>query len=118
MVNHARSPLLVPEEVKLTRSGMSKLEVLVLELFTIDGLSPGPVSGREVAPLAHKVGDDAVERGPLVAEPLLPGAEGAEVLRRLGHHVVTELENKTFFLVPSVFSRNASRKVKNLEPAF
>ena len=42
--------------------------------------------------LAHEVGDHPVEGGALEAEALLAGAEGAEVLRRLGHHVGTQLE--------------------------
>ena len=42
--------------------------------------------------LAHEVGDDPVEGGALEPEALLAGAEGAEVLRRLGHHVGTQLE--------------------------
>ena len=41
--------------------------------------------------LAHEVGDDPVEGGVLEAETLLPGAESAEVLRGLGHHVSAQL---------------------------
>ena len=33
-----------------------------------------------------------MEGGALEAKALLAGAEGAEVLRRLGHHVGTQLE--------------------------
>ena len=46
--------------------------------------------------LAHEVGDDPVEGGALEPEALLPGAEGAEVLRGLGHHVSAQL-NRTRF---------------------
>jgi hypothetical protein len=42
--------------------------------------------------MEHKVWDDAVELGPGIAKALLAGAEGAEVLCRLGHHIVVELE--------------------------
>ena len=42
--------------------------------------------------LAHEVGDDPVEGGSFVAKALLSGAEGAEVLGSLGHHVITELK--------------------------
>ena len=42
--------------------------------------------------LAHEVGDHPVEGGALEPEALLAGAEGAEVLRRLRHHVGTQLE--------------------------
>ena len=49
-----------------------------------------------VSHLAHEVGDDPVEGGALEPEALLPGAEGAEVLRGLGHHVSAQL-NRTRF---------------------
>ena len=39
--------------------------------------------------LAHEVGDHPVEGGTLESEALLAGAEGAEVLRGLWHHVGT-----------------------------
>ena len=41
--------------------------------------------------MAHEVGDDAVEAGSLVAEALLAGAQGTEVLGRLGNDIATEL---------------------------
>ena len=43
--------------------------------------------------LAHEVGDDAVEGGALVAVALLPGAQRAEVLAGLGHHVASQLKS-------------------------
>ena len=43
--------------------------------------------------LAHEVGDDAVEGGPLEAVPLLPCAERAEVLAGFGNHVASQLQN-------------------------
>ena len=46
------------------------------------------------AHLAHEVGDDPVEGGALEAEALLAGAESAEVLRGLGHHVSAQLKHK------------------------
>lgn len=71
---------------------MPQLEVLVGKLLAIDGLASRAIASGEVAALEHKVGDDAVELGALVAEALLAGAEGAEVLGRLGDDVVKELE--------------------------
>jgi hypothetical protein len=89
---------------------VDQLEVLVAELLAVDGLSTGALSrvsqlscGSEVsaityvAPgkvtaLQHELGDDAVELGVLVAEALLAGAEGAEVLGRLGDDIVEEVE--------------------------
>ena len=44
--------------------------------------------------LAHEVGDDAVEAGPLEPVSLLAGAQGAEVLRGLGDDVSSQLEAK------------------------
>ncbi len=46
----------------------------------------------EVAALEHEVRDDAVERGALIAEALLAGAEGTEVLGGLGDNVVKQVE--------------------------
>lgn len=46
------------------------LEVLVCELLPVDGLSPSPVTSGEVTALAHEVGDDSMELGPLVVEGL------------------------------------------------
>lgn len=72
--------------------GVLVLEVLVLELAAVDRHPAGPVPAREVTALAHEVGDDAVEAGPLVMEPsaLFSGAESSEVLRG-SRHVGVEL---------------------------
>lgn len=43
-------------------------EVLVRELLAVDGLAAGAIALREVAGLAHELGDDAVERAPFVVE--------------------------------------------------
>ena len=93
-------------------------EVLVGELLAVDGLAtsalcdgstpvcrgtvksfsprsaagPTHVATGEVTALQHELGDDAVELGALVAEALLAGAEGTEVLGRLGDYIVVELE--------------------------
>lgn len=50
------------------------------------------VTTGEVTTLEHEIRDDAVERGALVAEALLAGAESTEVLSGLGHDGVVELE--------------------------
>ena len=78
---------------------MPELEVLVRELLAVDGLAAGAVAAGEVARLAHEVRDDAVEDAVLVAEglarpadPLLAGAQRAEVLARLRGDVDAELE--------------------------
>ena len=64
------------------RAGVLELKVLILELGAVDGLAAGAVAGGEVAALAHELGDHAVERRALVAEALLAGAQGTEVLQR------------------------------------
>jgi hypothetical protein len=50
------------------------------------------VATGEVTTLEHELGDDTVELGAAVAEALLAGAQGAEVLSRLGDDIVEELE--------------------------
>jgi hypothetical protein len=67
-------------------------EVLIGELLAVDGLATSAVATGEVTTLEHELGDDAVERGSLVAEALLAGAESAEVLGSLRDLVVVEVE--------------------------
>lgn len=50
------------------------------------------ISTSEVTTLQHEVWNDTVELAALVAEALLAGAEGAEVLSGLRDDVVEELE--------------------------
>ena len=50
------------------------------------------VATGEVTALKHELWDDAVEARALVAEALLAGAEGAEVLSGLRHVLVVEVE--------------------------
>ncbi len=78
---------------------MLELEVLVLEFLAVDALATGAVAGGEITALDHELLDDAVEDAALVAqglaglaEALLAGAETAEVLGRLGHDVIVQLE--------------------------
>merc|ERR1719486_454606 len=70
---------------------MLELEVLILELLSVDGLAAAAVAIREVAALNHELRDDAVEGGSLVVErlalvalTLFASAQSAEVLGRLG----------------------------------
>uniref|UniRef100_A0A8C6SUZ7 Uncharacterized protein n=1 Tax=Neogobius melanostomus TaxID=47308 RepID=A0A8C6SUZ7_9GOBI len=67
--------------------GVRQFEVLVSKHFSVDGLSSGAVVPCKVAALAHEFGDDAVETGAFVAEALLSGAQGAEVLRGFGDNI-------------------------------
>ncbi|GER42321.1 chaperone protein ClpB [Striga asiatica] len=82
------------------RPGVLPHEVLVGELGAVDRLAADAVSRREIAALAHEIGDHAVEGRPLVMEglagfsdALLAGAQGAEVLGCLRDHVCEELHH-------------------------
>jgi len=72
-----------------------QLEVLILELVSVDALATGAVVVREVSALAHEAGDHAVEARPLEAESLLSGTQRTEVLSCLGNHIVTEIHDDT-----------------------
>jgi len=76
-----------------TRSDVLKLEVFVGKLFAVDGLAAGAVVVGEVATLAHEVRNDPVKATALEAEPLLTGAQGTEILSRLGDNIRTELHD-------------------------
>jgi hypothetical protein len=78
---------------------MLELEVLVLELGTVYRLTASAIAGCKVTTLNHELFDHTVEHGALVvkrfatlANALLSGAESAEVLGRLGHDIIEELE--------------------------
>ena len=63
------------------------------ELLAIDRLATCTVTLGEVATLEHELGDDTVESRPSVTETILACGKLTEVARRLGHNVVTELED-------------------------
>jgi hypothetical protein len=70
-------------------------EILIVKLLPVDALPSRSVTIREITPLAHETGDDAVETRALVPEALLTRAELAEVLCCVRSHVCTELEGDT-----------------------
>lgn len=79
-------------------AGVLELEVLVRELLAVDGLPAGAITVGEVTALQHEVGDDAVEAAALeveglarLADTLLAGAEGPEVLDSLGDGLSVQL---------------------------
>jgi hypothetical protein len=57
-----------------------ELEVLVGELFAVDGLATSAVALGKVATLDHEILDDTVEGGALVAKALLASSKSSEVL--------------------------------------
>ena len=72
-----------------------QLEVLIGKLGSVDALSSGSVPSSEVTPLAHELGNDAVELGSTVTKALLAGAQSSEVLHSLRDHVITELHHNS-----------------------
>lgn len=70
---------------------MLQLEVLVLKLSSVDGLSAGSIVVGEVTTLEHELGNDTMERRLGETEALLVGAESSEVLGGLGGHIGKEL---------------------------
>jgi len=68
------------------------LEIFVIKLGAVDRLAAGPIAELEVASLEHELRDDSVEDTVLIAEAFLAGGELAEVLGRLWHDIVVELE--------------------------
>lgn len=67
-------------------------EVLVLEFIAVDGLAASAVVIREIAALAHEVGDDAMECRAFVAIALLAGAQSTEVLACLRNDISAKLK--------------------------
>ena len=94
-----------------TGASVGAREVLISELLAVDGLSTGAVSTSEITTLKHELRDDTVERGALVAEALLTGAQSAEVLSGLGNIHLEEVEDATLRLG----SRAARIGVLNVE---
>ena len=80
-------------EGEQTRPGVFQSKVLIVEGFTVDGDATGTIAVGEIPALTHKLWDDAVEWRPLVADALLTGAEGAEVLGCFGHHIGSQLHD-------------------------
>lgn len=71
-----------------TRTSVLVDKVLVGKLLAIDGFATSAIAAREVTSLKHKLRDYTVETGSLVAEALLAGAEGTEVLDSLGDIII------------------------------
>lgn len=73
-------------------SGVLQAEVLIGELVAIDGLASSAIVIGEIAALAHEVWNDAMETGALIAEALLAGAQGTEILGCFGHDIRAQLK--------------------------
>lgn len=68
-------------------SGVLEGKVFISKLVSVDRFSTSSVVVGEVSSLAHKSGDDTVERGSSIAESLFSGAKGTEVLSCLGDNI-------------------------------
>lgn len=78
-----------------------KLEVLVLELGSVDRLTTSTVSSSKVTALKHELRDDTVENAPLIMEAvaLLASAKGAEIFGSLRDDIGKELEGDAADLI-------------------
>lgn len=72
---HATTPRSGP-----TWSRVFEDKVLIIEFLPVDGLAPSAIVVREIAALAHELGDDAVKATSLKAKALLMGAQASEIL--------------------------------------
>jgi hypothetical protein len=79
-----------------------ELEIFILELGPVYALPARTVVIRKVPALAHELGDDAMEGAAGVAETLLAGAKGAEILGRFRDDVRAQFErNAAQVLTPN-----------------
>eukprot|EP00193_Tetraselmis_chui_P009225 CAMPEP_0177756756 /NCGR_PEP_ID=MMETSP0491_2-20121128/3277_1 /TAXON_ID=63592 /ORGANISM="Tetraselmis chuii, Strain PLY429" /LENGTH=158 /DNA_ID=CAMNT_0019272357 /DNA_START=215 /DNA_END=691 /DNA_ORIENTATION=- len=75
--------------------GMRDLEILILEVTSVNRPAPRSISALKVSALDHKVFDDAVEGAASVAKPLLTRSELSKVFRGFGHNVPEQSEHDT-----------------------
>jgi len=80
-----------------TRASVLKSEILISELFTVDGLTTGSVAAGEITTLAHEAVDDTMESRALeverlagAAHTLLAGAQASEIFSGLGNNISAE----------------------------
>jgi len=71
---------------------MLQLEVLVVELLSVDGFSASAIMVCEVTSLTHELRDDTMERRALVSETVLASAEFSEVSCCARDNIVIKLE--------------------------
>lgn len=83
---------------KLTRLGVLDVEVLVLELVAVDGLTAVAVEVGDVTTLDHEPWNDSVEDGVFVAKALFARAQGSEVLSGLWNLLVKQVKHHSWLL--------------------
>lgn len=77
---------------------MLQLEVLILKLVAINGLSTSAIVVGEITTLAHELGNDTVESGALVAETAFASAQSTEVFSSARHNIGTELHGNKIII--------------------
>jgi len=85
---------------KNARASVLQLEVLIPELGAVNGLAAGSVEICKVAALAHKLGDHAMEDGPLIAESLLSSAQRAKVFGGFWYDIASQFHRYATKLLP------------------
>ena len=68
-------------------SSMSKLEILVFKLVSIDGFSTGSIVVGKISSLTHKIGDHTMKSGASITETFFAGAKSTEIFSSLGNHI-------------------------------
>jgi hypothetical protein len=81
------------------RLGSGEARAVAASHYRSRRLNTTYIATSKVAPLNHERRDNAMEFGAGVAIALLARAQCAEVLRRLGHDVVVEIEADTALLL-------------------
>lgn len=76
-------------------SSVSQLEVFILELGTIDGLSTSTISISEITTLNHKVVNDTMESRTLITETLFASCQLFEVFSSLRNGLTVQTNNNT-----------------------
>jgi len=107
---------------KNSGAGVLEGEVLVGELFTVDGLTAGAVAAGEVTTLTHEIVNDTMEGGALevkglaaLAHALLAGAEAAEIFGGLGDDIRSERHLDTACGLTSDGHVKENNRVRHLE---
>ena len=86
-----------PHEIRITISQRECKRTF--KRFAVDRFTARAISAGEVAALEHEFGNDTVERGSCVTKAVLARGELTEILGRLWHNIVIELEHDAARLV-------------------
>ncbi len=87
-----------------TRTGMLKVEILIVKLATVDTVSTPSITPLEIATLDHKVADHTVELATLVTVSFLTRSKGSKVLGGLGNVFTVQAECDTSYIFVTVLN--------------